>query len=137
MMPEEEIGPSVLIVDQEPEILVLLSKMLENNGIRALRARSAAEAVEIAERPHVPIDLMLCNAGLDQTIAPDLLTALREIRPDLQAVYVSAFFDGGIIRIGLLRRGDLGESGLVDDAGLIGAIRLALSSPRAGAGGAN
>ena len=134
-MTERETSQSVLIVDEEPEILVLLSRILESNGIRALRARDAAEAAEIAERPHVPIDLILCGAGDDKKITPDL-TALRELRPGLRSIYMSAFYDSGVIRIGVLRRGDMVESGLVNDTGLVGAVRAAMAAPRASAGGA-
>ncbi len=133
-MQEQGASPSVLIVDEEPDVLMLLSSMLESNGIRALRARSIAEAVEIAGRPHVPIDLVLCNAGNDPTTAPDL-TNLREIRPGLRAIYMSACFDSDVIRIGLLR-GDTAESGLVDNTGMITAIQGAMTAPRASAGGA-
>jgi response regulator RpfG family c-di-GMP phosphodiesterase len=133
-MRERETTQSVLIVEEEPEILVLLSRILENNGIRALRARGASEAVEIAERA-VPIDLILSNAGDNNKVAPDL-TALREMRPGIRSMYMSAFYDSGVIRIGLLRHGDMAESGLVNDIGLVGAIRAAIAAPRVSAGGA-
>jgi CheY-like chemotaxis protein len=135
-MPERRNSPSVLIVDGEPEILVLLSSMLESNDIRALRARSAAEALEIAGRRYVPIDLILCDEAINETITPDLLTALREIRPELRAIRMNARFDRGMIRIGLLPRGETAESGH-PDGGLLSAIRMAMAAPRAGASGAN
>ena len=105
MTSERETGSSVLIVDEEPEILIILSRMLESNGYRALRARSVPEALEIMRRRYVPVDLILCNAGINRTIAHDLPAALREIRPGLRAVWMYAFVDAGTVRIGLARNG--------------------------------
>jgi DNA-binding NtrC family response regulator len=130
MSSEGENSCAVLIVDQEPEILVLLSGMLENNGFRTLLARTSSEALEIARRDYLQIDLMLCNTRIDNLMVPDLLTALREIRPGLRAVRMSAFVEGGMIRISVAA-----ESG-GSDRDLIAAIRAALRAPRTGAGAA-
>jgi hypothetical protein len=73
---------------------------------------------------------MLCNTRIDNLMVPDLLTALREIRPGLRAVRMSAFVEGGMIRISVAA-----ESG-GSDRDLIAAIRAALRAPRTGAGAA-
>jgi CheY-like chemotaxis protein len=53
MSSEVENSSAVLIVDQQPEILVLLSGILQNNGFRTLLARTASEALEIARRQYL------------------------------------------------------------------------------------
>jgi DNA-binding NtrC family response regulator len=133
MKSERETSSAVLIIDEEPDILLLLSSILENNGFRTLLARTATEALDIARRGHVPIDLILCNAGIARTTSPDLPTAIRQIRPGLRVVWTSAFVDDGVVRIGVDR---MQGSGRVDD-GLIAAIHAALRAPAAGVGAAN
>jgi DNA-binding NtrC family response regulator len=131
MSSEGENCAAVLIVDQQPEILLLLSGVLENNGFRTLLARTASEALEITRRLYLPIDLILCNTRIDNMMVSDLLTALREVRPGLRAVWMSAFVDGGIVRISLAA----GSGGL--DRDLIAAIRAALRAPQTGTGAAD
>ena len=131
MSSEGENSSAVLIVDEQPEILVLLSGMLENKGFRTLLARTASEALEIARRDYLQIDLMVCNTRIDNMMTPDLLTALREIRPGLRAVWMSAFVEGGMVRMSLAA----GSGG--SDRDLIAAIRAALRAPRTGAGAAD
>jgi DNA-binding NtrC family response regulator len=131
MSSEGENSSAVLIVDQQPEILLLLSGILQNQGFRTLLARTSSEALEIARRDYLQIDLMLCNTRINNMMEPDLLTALREIRPRLRAVWMSAFVEGGIVRIGLAA----GSGGW--DRDLIAAIRAVLRAPRTGAGAAD
>jgi DNA-binding NtrC family response regulator len=135
MTSEGDNSSAVLIVDEEPEILLLLSEILQKNGFRALLARTASEALDIARRPYLTVDLVLCNTRINQTITPDLLTALRDIRPRLRAVWMSAFVDAGIVRISLANTGANGAGPV--DRGLITAIRAALRVREAGAGAAD
>lgn len=123
---------SVLIIDEEPDILVFLARMLDANGMRGLLARNMSEAVKIAESTFVPIDLVLTNVLLPPDpdtrgpgSGPELTDRLREIRPDLRAMYMSAWVDAGIIRIELLDRGLQYMSKSADTRGLIEAIRAA------------
>jgi DNA-binding NtrC family response regulator len=131
MSSEVENSSAVLIVDQQPEILVLLSGILQNNGFRTLLARTASEALEIARRQYLPIDLILCSTRINHIMVPDLLTALQEIRPGLRAVWMSALVDGGIVRISI----EAGSGRL--DRDLIAAIRAALRAPQTGAAAAD
>jgi DNA-binding NtrC family response regulator len=131
MSSEVENSSAGRIVDQQPEILVLLSGILQNNGFRTLLARTASEALEIARRQYLPIDLILCSTRINHIMVPDLLTALQEIRPGLRAVWMSALVDGGIVRISI----EAGSGRL--DRDLIAAIRAALRAPQTGAAAAD
>src|SRR5580698_483772 len=46
---------SVLVINEDAEILSFFARILDGNGIRALLARDAGEAVGIAKRGYVPI----------------------------------------------------------------------------------
>jgi len=88
---------SVLIVDEDPSVLILLTGILEGDGIRTLRARGFAEAQEIAARQYVPIDAVLSNLPHGSRS----IDTLRQIRPGLRFLFISTRMEGGIVRMDL------------------------------------
>ena len=125
---------SVLIVDEEPEVLAFFARILDLNNIRALLARSSSEAISIAKRGYVPIDLVLSNVMLrpdpdapGMTSASQLVDHLSQLRPRLRALYMSARIEAEVIRIELMDRGLHHMSKNSDHRGLIDAIRGAAS----------
>lgn len=125
---------SVLVVDEAAEILSFFSRLLDANGMRALLARNAEEAIRIAKLDYVPIDLVMTDIFLkpdDPAHSPssglELAARLREFRPDVRVLYMSAFVDDGMIRIELRER----RSGLTSKTsdGLIESIRTAIAAP--------
>jgi len=128
---------SVLVVDEEPAILALIARILDNNGMRALLARSLQEAIGIAQRGYVPIDLILTDVMIPELSGPELVNRVREIRPEARALYMSAYIDAEVIRIELMHQ-DLDPSQDAaasakksEDYGLIESIRAASSAPLA------
>jgi CheY-like chemotaxis protein len=93
---------SVLVIDEEPSVLALLSEILAENGIRALLARNASEAVEVAGRSYVPIDLVLTDVQIPGATGAEVLARIRASRPNVRGLYMAAFIDSKVIRIDLL-----------------------------------
>jgi CheY-like chemotaxis protein len=127
---------SVLVIDEDAEILSFFARILDSNGIRPLLARNGGEAEGIAKRGYVPIDLVLTNVLLKPDVAaPDLdgglelVDRLRQLRPDVRALYMSAYVDTEVIRIELLDRGGHTLLKNSDDRGLIESIRTAAAKP--------
>jgi DNA-binding NtrC family response regulator len=127
---------SVLVIDEDPDILSFLARVLDNNGMRALLARNAQEAMGIAKRGYVPIDVALTDIVLrpdanqsDLTSGHDLIERLRDLRPEVRAVYMSAQMEAGVIRIKLMDRGFQTTSKNPDDQGIIASIRSAAAAP--------
>jgi response regulator RpfG family c-di-GMP phosphodiesterase len=119
---------SVLVVDQEPSVLVFMARVLDASGMRALLARNGNEAVEIAERNYIPIDLILTNAAILKLHEPELLDRLRRIRPGVRDLCMAACVDRGVVRIQFIA-GGLGMEPAVCDDGLIESIRKSASTP--------
>jgi CheY-like chemotaxis protein len=134
---------SVLVVDEDASILAFLARLLDANGIRALLARSAEEALSIAQRSYVPINLILTdvtvreavNDSVSESDGAQLASRLRQIRPDVRVLYMSAYTDAGIIRIQLMNRQQESQPGGVAGSDLIASIRgEAIASMAAHAG---
>jgi CheY-like chemotaxis protein len=66
---------SVLIVDDEPDILELVGLLLESEGYRTLRASSGAEALALAAAE--PIDLVLLDIMMPELDGIEVLGRLR------------------------------------------------------------
>jgi len=120
---------SVLVVDAEPAILIFIARILDSSGMRALLARNGSEAVEIAERHDIPIDLIVANIAILEQRDTQLLEQLRRIRPGVRDLSMAACVDGGVIRIQMMT-GVHGVDPVVCDGGLVESIRRSASVPR-------
>jgi DNA-binding response OmpR family regulator len=61
-MPDGEVRQTVLVVDDEPDILEVVSRRLKAEGFQVLTAKNGAEAVEAAKAHHpgtVLLDIMM------------------------------------------------------------------------------
>lgn len=131
---------SILVIDENPDVLTFFARLLEANNIRALLARGADEAVSIAEREYIPIDLVLVNvlhqhdsrgSGNGNGGGTDVLDHLRHLRGHLRVLYMSAWVDSDVIRVELLERGLSYMTRKSGDESLVNAIRNAAVRPRA------
>jgi len=119
---------SVLVVDADPDVLALLSVILEGPKtvakpkLRVLRARNIREALDVLSRAYVPVDLVLANRALPEPDGPNIAERVHTIRPDLPVMFMSAISDAETIRI---------HGPLDDRNGLLRAVVAALEPPRA------
>ena len=114
-MNQETDSLSVLIIDEQPDVLAFFAQILEANNIRALLARSSGEAMDLAKRTYLPIDLVLANVLLpDDPLLPELTSpthlveSIRLLRPEARVLYMSAGLESGVIRMELHGCGQLG-----------------------------
>ena len=108
---------SVLVMDGSAPVLALISRILEGNGIRALLARNAAEALAIASRVFLSIDLLLVGGDGVNSWALDAVAAIRNVRPEVRVLGMSAVEEDGVIQLSL--------HGADRNAGLAESIRAA------------
>jgi len=120
-------NPSVLIIEQDRDILAFLSILLEQNNIRTLRATSADEAIAIANRNYVPIDLVVSNQAVNGTVGTEVVASLQQVRPGLRALYMSALVEDEMIRVDLVN----GASGQpTRSEGLLEEVRSSFANPK-------
>lgn len=90
---------TVLIVDDDPAVLILIHSMLTAAGYRVLHARGRADAVRLAWQKHIRIDLVLLDVYLPGVSGTELAEEILSIRPDIRVLWMSGFVDEGFIRI--------------------------------------
>ena len=82
-------GKSILVVDDDPSILVIFKKVLSQDGHRVHTCLSAAEAV--SEFALAKFDLAVVDKNLPRISGFDLVALLRRTAPDLPAIMATAY----------------------------------------------
>jgi two-component system response regulator AtoC len=85
---------TILVVDDEPEYIRLLSKFLEVQGYRSLLAENGGQAMTIyeSERP----DLVLLDYRMPEETGLEVLRNLKAFDPDACVIIVTAVLDKGL-----------------------------------------
>ena len=81
--------PRILIVDDAPPILMLLSRLLTENGHEVGTARNGKEAVELLETK--PFDLMISDLNMRPVNGAELLRKTRELYPKMGVILLTAY----------------------------------------------
>ncbi len=83
-MPEPERsggGSSVLLVDDEPEVVMMLKEILAKDGYEVATSCDGVEALQLLGDRH--FDAILCDIRMPRLDGPSLLKALQERSPEL------------------------------------------------------
>ena len=87
----ERARPVVLVVDDDPAVLVLLRRILDDH-YTALTAADGREATVLCrERPE--IGAMLVDVMMPGMSGPEVVTRCRQYLPDVPYVYMSGYSD--------------------------------------------
>ncbi len=81
----------VLIVDDEEDILRLLSRALSKSGFEALSTSSALEALVLIQDN--PISLVITDIRMPGMDGLDLIKQMQEINPDIPIVVITGYGD--------------------------------------------
>jgi two-component system response regulator HydG len=90
--PDSEVRPdatTVLVVDDEAAHLESIEKIVRREGMRALTASNARNALELARRHRVHV--VLTDLMMPGTSGIELLRAVKEISPDTEVVVMTAY----------------------------------------------
>jgi CheY-like chemotaxis protein len=85
------VQPLVLVVDDESVVRQMVKMTLERAGRAVALAESAEEAIEIVRRLRDRIEIALVDSKAAGNAGGDLITRLRQLRPDLKIVVTSSF----------------------------------------------
>ncbi len=81
---------TVLVVEDEVLVQMLVLEVLDELGVTALEASDGPSALEILARPQV-IDLLVTDVGLPGMNGRQLAEAARELRPELKVLFVTGY----------------------------------------------
>ena len=96
---------TILLVEDEPALLNMARRMLEQIGYRVLPAASPAEALRLAERESGRIDLLMTDVVMPQMNGRDLGQILAEEVPGLKRLFMSGYTADVIAHHGVLEPG--------------------------------
>lgn len=85
-------APTVLVVDDESQVRTLIADVLRMHGYQAATARHSKEALELCGGVAGPPDLLITDVMMPPYFnGVELVRRLRYLRPDMKALYVSAY----------------------------------------------
>ena len=93
---------TALVVEDEPALLELTTRLLERAGFEVLSAQDGLQALEISNQHMGDIDLLLTDVVMPHMNGKELSSRLMKKRPDMRTLYVSGYTQNTIVRGGVL-----------------------------------
>ena len=104
-IPEIGAGETVLVIDDEPTVRMLIVEVLEEAGYSALEAEDGPSGLKILECG-AKIDLLITDVGLPGGMnGRQVADAARLTRPDLKVLFVTGFAENAAVGNGHLDPG--------------------------------
>jgi CheY-like chemotaxis protein len=93
---------TILLVEDEPALLRVTSRMLEARGFSVLCASTPAEAMQVIDDSAVSIDLLLTDVIMPTMNGRELTAVAQTRRPQLRSLYMSGYPADVIAKSGVL-----------------------------------
>jgi signal transduction histidine kinase len=97
-------GETILVVEDDAAVRLLITAVLEELGYKYLEASGAAQAMAILGTG-TRIDLLLTDVGLPIMNGRQLAEFARESRPEMKVLFVTGYAENAAVRGGFLDRG--------------------------------
>ncbi|MET0272538.1 MAG: PAS domain-containing protein [Phenylobacterium sp.] len=98
-------GETVLVIDDEPTVRMLIVEVLEENGYAAIEAADGPSGLQILQSD-ARIDLLITDVGLPGGMnGRQVADAARVVRPDLKVLFVTGYAENAAIGNGHLDSG--------------------------------
>jgi len=82
---------TILVVDDEPEVLGMTSSILRAEGYTIVATGDPREALRIARSRQEPLDLLLTDVVMPGMNGRELAGRLRVFRPGIKVLFMSAY----------------------------------------------
>jgi hypothetical protein len=99
----EGAGETVLVVEDDPQVRMLVLELLKDLGYTALEARDAREALALLEQQHV--DLIVSDVGLPGLNGRQLAEMARARSPGLKILFMTGYAEHAQVRSSCLGAG--------------------------------
>jgi CheY-like chemotaxis protein len=102
---ESGFGESILIVDDEPTVRLLMTDLLQDAGYRILEASDGPSGLKILQSEK-RIDLLITDVGLPGGMnGRQVADAARVARPNLKVLFITGYAENAVIGNGHLEHG--------------------------------
>jgi CheY-like chemotaxis protein len=102
---ERGFGETVLVVDDEETVRMLIAEVLSESFYQIVEAREGASALRILESDR-RIDLMITDVGLPGGMnGRQVADAARLLRPDLKVLFITGYAENAAVGSGQLAAG--------------------------------
>ncbi len=103
--PRAEHGQTVLVVDDEPTVRMLVAEVLEDLGYTAIEASDGAAGLKVLQSD-VRLDLLVTDVGLPGGMnGRQVADAARVARPDLKVLFITGYAENAVLSHGHLDPG--------------------------------
>jgi two-component system, cell cycle sensor histidine kinase and response regulator CckA len=126
-------GPLVLVVDDEPPIRALQTRILTQHGFRVLEAPNGLEALAMLEQGQ-DVDLLIADLEMPNLPGEEMVRRVHATRRGLKVLYVSGVIDR-LLDKRLLRDGEAFLEKPFTADGLVEAVSLLLTGSTRGVKG--
>ncbi|NVM80017.1 diguanylate cyclase (GGDEF)-like protein [Duganella sp. SG902] len=82
---------TLLLIDDEPQVLSALQRVLRADGYRVLAANGAAQAFQLLAEHQV--QLILCDQRMEEMSGTELLDRIKDLYPDTFRIILSGYTD--------------------------------------------
>jgi PAS domain S-box-containing protein len=104
-LPRAEAGETVLVVDDEPTVRMLVGDTLSELGYKGIEAADAGSGLKVLESD-VKIDLLITDVGLPGGMnGKELADRARKHRPDLKVLFITGYAENAAVSNGHLDPG--------------------------------
>ncbi len=84
-------GETILIADDEPEVLNMTSAILEGLGYKVMKAEDGQDALEQFESSWKSIDMLLLDVIMPRLSGPEAAVKMRKICPDVPVAFYTGY----------------------------------------------
>ncbi|MDY6853244.1 MAG: response regulator [Thermodesulfobacteriota bacterium] len=119
---------TILVVEDEEQILSLCQEVLESNGYSVITAGTPEEAILLSKKTPFKIHLLLTDIVMPSMNGKDLYERIKAFRPEIQVLYMSGYTYDVIAHRGVLAEGAHFVQKPFTLDGLVGKVREVLDS---------
>ena len=106
LAPRADQGDTVLVVDDEPALRMIIVEVMRGLGYATLEAGDGAGALRILQSPRQRIDLLVSDVGLPGGMnGRQVADAARTARPGLKVLFITGYAENAVLSHGHLDPG--------------------------------
>ncbi|HVP45274.1 MAG TPA: response regulator [Bryobacteraceae bacterium] len=95
---QEHTSPTVLVLDDEPEIRKIVSTVLTSKGYTVLTADGGENAIKAFQKHKQPLDLLLLDVVSPGMSGPMVADRITELQPGLRVMFMSGYDHTKVVR---------------------------------------